>query len=104
MAIINVEGSGMVGVKGVARRLFGTLETTGVNVVLISQASSEHSITFATSMQHAETAKRAIEEEFHKEIKQVRCCSVSLMSIAWLMVRHFLTCLFSPLLESHFRH
>lgn len=57
--------------KGVARRLFGTLEGMGVNVVLISQASSEHSITFATNMQQAEAAKNAIEEEFHKEIKQV---------------------------------
>jgi aspartokinase/homoserine dehydrogenase 1 len=72
MAIVNIEGSGMVGVKGVARRLFGTLETMGVNVVLISQASSEHSITFATSMSQAQMAKGAIEEEFHKEIKQVR--------------------------------
>ncbi len=71
MAIVNVEGSGMVGVKGVARRLFGTLESIGVNVVLISQASSEHSITFATSMAQAMEARTAIEEEFHKELKQV---------------------------------
>ena len=71
MAMVNVEGSGMVGVKGVARRLFGTLESMGINVVLISQASSEHSITFATTMQQAAHAKIAIEEEFHKEIKQV---------------------------------
>lgn len=71
MAIVNIEGSGMVGVKGVARRLFGTLENMGVNVVLISQASSEHSITFATTMVQAHAAKVAIEEEFHKEIKQV---------------------------------
>ena len=72
MALINIEGSGMVGVKGVARRLFGTLENAGVNVVLISQASSEHSITFATTRIQATYAKTAIEEEFHKEIKQVR--------------------------------
>jgi len=71
MAIVNVEGSGMVGVKGVAGRLFGTLEGMGVNVVLISQASSEYSITFATNMVQANVAKGAIEEEFHKEIKQV---------------------------------
>lgn len=70
MAIINVEGSGMVGVKGVARRLFGTLESVGVNVVLISQASSEHSITIAISMKQATDAANAIEEEFHKELKQ----------------------------------
>ena len=40
-------------------------------VVLISQASSEYSITFATNMVQANVAKGAIEEEFHKEIKQV---------------------------------
>ena len=72
MAIVNVEGSGMVGVKGVARRLFGTLESIGVNVVLIAQASSEHSITFATTREESKAAKEAIEEEFHKEISQVR--------------------------------
>ena len=71
MALVNVEGSGMVGVKGVARRLFGTLENIGVNVVLIAQASSEHSITFATTMEESKAAKEAIEEEFHKEISQV---------------------------------
>ena len=76
MAIVNVEGSGIVGVKGVARRLFGTLETIGVSVVLISQASSEYSITFATAMSQSQLAKDAIEEEFHKEIKQVRYITV----------------------------
>ena len=70
MALVNVEGSGMIGVPGVAKRLFGTLESVGVNVVLISQASSEHSITFATAEGMVELAKSAIEEEFHKEMKQ----------------------------------
>jgi aspartokinase/homoserine dehydrogenase 1 len=85
MAIVNVEGSGMVGVKGVARRLFGTLEGMGVNVVLISQASSEHSITFATTMLQANAAKVAIEEEFHKEIKQVSQL-IMIMIMIMLMV------------------
>jgi bifunctional aspartokinase / homoserine dehydrogenase 1 len=53
MAMINVEGSGMIGVPGVSRRLFGTLERAGVNVVLISQASSEHSVTFATTCEQS---------------------------------------------------
>lgn len=80
MAIVNVEGTGMVGVKGVARRLFGTLESMGVNVVLISQASSEHSITFATTIAHAEIAKVAIEEEFHKEIKQQHISTIEVVA------------------------
>jgi aspartokinase/homoserine dehydrogenase 1 len=68
MALINVEGSGLIGVPGVTKRLFGTLEQVGVNVVLISQASSEHTVTFATTEKQALTAKEAIEEEFHREI------------------------------------
>lgn len=80
MAIVNVEGSGMVGVKGVARRLFGTLEGMGINVVLISQASSEHSITFATTMAQAQSAKLAIEEEFHKEIKQNHISNIDVVA------------------------
>jgi bifunctional aspartokinase / homoserine dehydrogenase 1 len=76
MALINVEGSGLVGVQGVARRLFGTLETLGINVVLISQASSEHSITFATSEDDAPAAKQAIQEEFQRELNQKRISNI----------------------------
>ena len=54
---------------GVAKRLFSTSENAGVNVVLISQASLEHSITFATIEAQAQNAKIAIEEEFHRELK-----------------------------------
>lgn len=79
MALINVEGSGLIGVPGVAKRMFGTLESIGVNVVLISQASSEHSITFATLAQSAERAKVAIEEEFHKELREKRISDVDVV-------------------------
>jgi bifunctional aspartokinase / homoserine dehydrogenase 1 len=65
VALINVKGSGLVGVLGVAKRLFGTLEQGGINVILISQASSEHSITFATLNRQAEAAKEMIETEFY---------------------------------------
>ena len=80
MALINVEGSGLIGVHGVAKRLFGTLEAVGVNVVLISQASSEHSITFATIEAHAEIAQKAISEEFSKELKQNRISEITVNS------------------------
>jgi len=78
MALINVEGSGMVGIPGVAKRLFGTLESKGVNVVLISQASSEHSITFATTLEMAEVAKEGIEEEFRREIENNHISTVEI--------------------------
>ena len=76
MALINVEGSGLIGVHGVAKRLFGTLENLGINVVLISQASSEHSITFATQEEDAVRAKEGIEEEFQKELEKNRISKI----------------------------
>ena len=69
MALINVEGSGMVGIPGVAERLFGALRSAKVNVVLISQASSEHSICFAVSEIQAEPARIAMHDCFRYEIQ-----------------------------------
>ncbi len=68
MALINVEGTGMIGVPGVAQRLFGALQEIGVSVVMISQASSEHSICFAISQTQAERGKKAIEKAFFAEL------------------------------------
>jgi aspartokinase/homoserine dehydrogenase 1 len=59
-----LEGDGMVGVPGVAMRLFGALARSGVSVILISQASSEHSICFAVAPEDLEAARRAVDEEF----------------------------------------
>ncbi len=80
MAVVNVEGSGLIGVPGVAKRLFGTLEELGVNVIMISQASSEHSITFVTLASQAELAKAGIEEEFHRELKANRISNVDIQA------------------------
>jgi bifunctional aspartokinase / homoserine dehydrogenase 1 len=79
MAMINVEGSGMIGVPGVSRRLFGTLERAGVNVVLISQASSEHSVTFATTCSMSGIAKSALDEEFRREIDHGKISAIDVM-------------------------
>ena len=70
MSLVNVEGPGMLGVVGVAERLFGSLRAAGVNVVLISQASSEHSICLAIRSDQSEIAKRAIAEAFYAEIQR----------------------------------
>jgi aspartokinase/homoserine dehydrogenase 1 len=53
----------------VSRRLFGTLEASGINVVLIAQASSEHSITLAISERDADDAKRVLHDVFSRELK-----------------------------------
>lgn len=68
IALMNLEGSGMMGTPGISGRLFSTLARADINVVLITQASSEHSISFAIANKDAVKAKELIEEEFQKEI------------------------------------
>ena len=68
MALVNVEGTGMIGVPGVANRLFGALREVGVSVVMISQASSEHSICFAIPEAQAALARKTVERAFFAEL------------------------------------
>ncbi len=68
MAVVNVEGTGMIGVPGTAHRLFGALAEAKVSVVMISQGSSEHSICFAVKDEFAERARTVVEETFKDDI------------------------------------
>jgi len=68
MALLNVEGTGMIGVPGTADRLFAALKNAGVSVTLISQASSEHSICIAIPSDLAERAKLTITDAFAEEL------------------------------------
>jgi len=76
--LVTIQGSGMVGVTGISNRLFGALASSKVNVVLISQASSEYSITFAIIDKDSERAKKAIEKEFAHEISSGNIHQVSI--------------------------
>jgi aspartate-semialdehyde dehydrogenase len=67
VALLRLEGDGMVGVPGVAQRLFGALAREGVSVILISQASSEHSICFAVDPDSLAVAQRQVDAEFELE-------------------------------------
>ncbi len=69
MALVNIQGSGMIGVAGISARLFTTLSESNISVVLISQASSEHSICFTIDHQLAERAQQVLEKAFEVEIK-----------------------------------
>ena len=69
VALLNIQGSGLLGVVGVSMRLFATLAREQINVILISQASSEHSICIAIDSHAARRAKIAIEKEFVHEIR-----------------------------------
>ncbi|MBT3586941.1 MAG: bifunctional aspartate kinase/homoserine dehydrogenase I, partial [Halobacteriovoraceae bacterium] len=68
LCLLNVEGRGMIGVPGIAARLFGAMNDNGISVVLISQASSEFSICFAIPMSEKDKARDCAEKEFHREI------------------------------------
>lgn len=78
MTLVNVEGTGMVGVPGIANKLFGALRPEGVSVVLISQGSSEHSICFAVPGPQGQLAKRTVEEAFMSEMRRGQIQTVSL--------------------------
>ncbi len=69
IALVSVEGSGLIGVTGVAGRLFTALARQQINIILITQASSEHSICFAVKPSEAQAAKAAIEEAFAYEMR-----------------------------------
>ncbi len=75
LSLLTLRGPGMVGVPGVASRVFGTLASAGVNVVLISQASSEHTICFsvrsADAARAVEAIRQAFQFEFHEQSMQV---------------------------------
>lgn len=72
ITLMNIQGSGLLGVVGVSMRLFTTLARENVNVVLISQASSEHSICVAISSADAQRARLSLEKEFSLEISDGR--------------------------------
>ncbi len=67
VALMRLTGDGMVGVPGIAMRLFGALAREGVSVILISQASSEHSIVFAVQPAAIDRARARVNEEFALE-------------------------------------
>lgn len=68
ISILNLEGSGMVGKSGFSGRLFSLLAREQINIILITQSSSEHSITFAVQPDDTEKAKKLIEQEFELEL------------------------------------
>src|SRR5215475_6063173 len=76
VALINLEGAGMIGVPGTAHRLFGALREEGISVILISQGSSEHSICCAIPGVEAERASRVVAAAFEREIKEGQIQSI----------------------------
>ncbi|MBD0822678.1 bifunctional aspartate kinase/homoserine dehydrogenase I [Aestuariibaculum marinum] len=69
IALITLQGSGMIGIPGFSKRLFETLSQEKINVILITQASSEHSICLGIDESDADLAKTAIDATFENEIQ-----------------------------------
>jgi bifunctional aspartokinase / homoserine dehydrogenase 1 len=80
IALVNVEGAGMIGVPGTAERLFGALRDEGVSVILISQGSSEHSICFAVPEADAALTERTVRQAFATELRQGQIQNVDLVT------------------------
>ncbi|HWR02277.1 MAG TPA: bifunctional aspartate kinase/homoserine dehydrogenase I [Chlorobaculum sp.] len=72
VVLLNLSGSGMAGVPGTASRLFSCLATHSINIIFISQASSEQSISLAIAPGQASMARKVLEEEFAAEIEARR--------------------------------
>ena len=70
IALLTLEGSGMIGVSGSSKRLFEVLSNENINVVFITQASSEHSICIGILNEDANNARIAIDKAFELEIAQ----------------------------------
>ena len=68
VSLINLEGSGMIGIPGFSKRFFECLSEKKINIIMITQASSEHSICIAVKSQDAWVAKKAVDEHFAFEI------------------------------------
>ena len=77
VSLINVEGTGMVGVQGTAASIFGAVRDVGCNVIMISQASSEHSVCFAVKTDEASAAVAALNSSFSQAIAEGRIWRVS---------------------------
>ena len=80
IALVNVEGAGMIGVPGTAERLFGALRDEHVSVILISQGSSEHSICFAVPEADAALTERTVRQAFDTELRQRQIQNVDLVT------------------------
>ncbi len=78
VALLRLQGSGMIGAAGVAKRLFATLADAQINIILITQASSEHTICVAVKPEEAAKAKKAIDQELAYEIEHGRIREVAI--------------------------
>jgi len=79
ICLVNIEGGGMMGIPGFAARIFSTLAREGINIIMISQASSEHTICLVFRTAEGERALAALNRELAPELATHRIERFELM-------------------------
>eukprot|EP00923_Selenidium_pygospionis_P041918 GHVN01072755.1.p1 GENE.GHVN01072755.1~~GHVN01072755.1.p1 ORF type:complete len:316 (-),score=12.49 GHVN01072755.1:1346-2257(-) len=81
ITLVNLEGTHLISLPGVARRMFTALDEAGCTVVVITQASSEHSISVAMPAEEAPRAEASLHKEFFREMSLHETCGPVTVSI-----------------------
>ncbi|KAL9269961.1 Bifunctional aspartokinase/homoserine dehydrogenase 2, chloroplastic-like protein [Drosera capensis] len=79
LALVNVEGTGMAGVPGTASAIFSAVKDVGANVIMISQASSEHSVCFAVPEKEVKAVAEALQSRFREALDAGRLSQVAVI-------------------------
>ncbi len=76
VALIRIQGSGLVGMAGIAQRIFGALAAGRINIILITQASSEHSVCLAVTPKDVSRARQLLQKELQHELSVRRVADI----------------------------
>ncbi|KAK1261519.1 hypothetical protein QJS04_geneDACA018948 [Acorus gramineus] len=79
LALVNVEGTGMAGVPGTASAIFSSVKDVGANVIMISQASSEHSVCFAIPEKEVDAVAKVLQARFRQALEAGRLSKVEVI-------------------------
>ncbi|KAJ9177795.1 hypothetical protein P3X46_012967 [Hevea brasiliensis] len=79
VALVNVEGTGMAGVPGTASAIFSAVKDVGANVIMISQASSEHSVCFAVPEKEVKAVAEVLQSRFRQALDAGRLSQVAIV-------------------------
>ncbi|XP_027335426.1 bifunctional aspartokinase/homoserine dehydrogenase 2, chloroplastic-like isoform X2 [Abrus precatorius] len=79
LALVNVEGTGLAGVPGTASAIFGAVKDVAANVIMISQASSEHSVCFAVPEKEVKAVAEVLQSVFHTALDAGRLSQVAII-------------------------
>lgn len=80
ISLVRIQGSGMVGTTGIASRIFSIMAENNINIILITQASSEHGICFAVLPEKSKLAKESLEKNFRLEILDNKISNIEVIN------------------------